>query len=171
MEDNFFLDTPSKSVDADDLRQAMRFWATGVTVVTSVHKGVAHGMTVSSFTSVSLTPPQVLISLAQNTRTHELVKKSHLFGVTVLVAGQEELSNRFAGRNPEIENRFAGVETFTLTTGVPLISGGIAQFDCRVIATFTSGTHTLFIGEVLAAQSESGTEPLLYFNKGYRKIK
>jgi flavin reductase (DIM6/NTAB) family NADH-FMN oxidoreductase RutF len=127
-------------------------------------------MTVSSFTSVSLTPPQVLISLAQNTRTHALVKKSHLFGVTVLSSEQEKISNRFAGRNPDVEDRFAGLETLTLTTGVPLLRGGIAQFDCRVIATFTSGTHTLFIGEVLAAQGDLAPKPLLYFNRGYRKI-
>jgi flavin reductase (DIM6/NTAB) family NADH-FMN oxidoreductase RutF len=156
MEDDFFLDTPSTPVDPDDLRQAMRLWATGVAVVTSAHKGEMHGMTVSSFTSVSLTPPQVLISLAQNTRTHALVKKSHLFGVTVL--------------SSELEDRFAGLETLTLTTGVPLLRGGIAQFDCRVIATFTSGTHTLFIGEVLAAQGDLAPKPLLYFNRGYRKI-
>jgi flavin reductase (DIM6/NTAB) family NADH-FMN oxidoreductase RutF len=170
MEDDFFLDTPSTPVDPDDLRQAMRLWATGVAVVTSAHKGEMHGMTVSSFTSVSLTPPQVLISLAQNTRTHALVKKSHLFGVTVLSSEQEKISNRFAGRNPDVEDRFARLETLTLTTGVPLLRGGIAQFDCRVIATFTSGTHTLFIGEVLAAQGDLAPKPLLYFNRGYRKI-
>jgi flavin reductase (DIM6/NTAB) family NADH-FMN oxidoreductase RutF len=171
MEDDFFLDTPSTPVDPDDLRQAMRYWATGVAVVTSAYQGVVHGMTVSSFTSVSLTPPQVLISLAQNTRTYTLVKSSHLFGVTLLSSEQEGISNRFAGRYDETNNRFAGLETFTLTTGVPLLRGGIAQFDCRVIATFTSGTHTLFIGEVLAAQFEPDSSPLLYFNRSHRKIK
>jgi flavin reductase (DIM6/NTAB) family NADH-FMN oxidoreductase RutF len=170
MEDDFFLDTPSTPVDPDELRQAMRFWATGVAVVTSAYKDVAHGMTVSSFTSVSLTPPQVLISLAQNTRTYALVKRSHLFGVTVLSSEQEEISNRFAGRYSAMNDRFAGLETFTLTTGVPLLKGGTAQFDCRVIATFTSGTHTLFIGEVLAAQYEPDSRPLLYFNRRHRKI-
>jgi flavin reductase (DIM6/NTAB) family NADH-FMN oxidoreductase RutF len=99
-----------------------------------------------------------------------LVKNSHLFGVTLLSSEQEEVSNRFAGRYDDANNRFAGLETFTLTTGVPLIKGGIAQFDCRVIATFTSGAHTLFIGEVLAAQYEPDTRPLLYFNRRHRKI-
>ena len=163
-------DIPTNSTDPEQLRQAMRLWATGVTVVTSLHDGVSHGMTVSSFTSVSLTPPQVLISLAQNTRTHSLTKKSRAFGVTVLAADQQDISDRFAGRIEDEADRLAGLETLTLVSGVPLIKGGIAHFDCRVIATFTSGTHTIFIGEVLAAQGDYHTQPLLYFNRGYQKI-
>jgi len=169
MTDNF-RDFPAVSADPDQLRQAMRLWATGVTVVTSLHDGVAHGMTVSSFTSVSLTPPQVLVSLAQNTRTHALTKNSRAFGVTVLAADQQDISDRFAGRAADEGDRLEGLETMTLVTGVPMIKGGLAQFDCRVIATFTSGTHTIFIGEVLAAQGDLRTRPLLYFNRGYQTI-
>ncbi|MEJ5225691.1 MAG: flavin reductase family protein [Anaerolineales bacterium] len=157
-------------VDPDALRQAMRQWATGVVIVTAMHEGVTHGMTVSSFTSVSLTPPQVLISLAQETRTHALVKKSHHFGVSILGAGQEDISNRFAGRIPDEQDRLAGLDTLTLVTGTPLLADSIARFDCRVIATFTSGTHTLFIGEVLAAESREDAKPLLYYNRGYRTL-
>lgn len=157
-------------VDPDTLREAMRQWATGVVIVTSFHEGVTHGMTVSSFTSVSLTPPQVLISLAQDARTHELVKGSRHFGVSILAAGQEEISNRFAGRIPDEQDRLAGLETFQLVTGLPLLKDSIAQFDCRVIATFTSGTHTLFIGEVLSAHSREDASPLLYYNRGYHTI-
>jgi flavin reductase (DIM6/NTAB) family NADH-FMN oxidoreductase RutF len=70
MEDYFSPEISTVPVEPDLLRQAMRFWTTGVTVVSAKHNGVAHGMTVSSFTSVSLKPPQVLISLAQDSRTH-----------------------------------------------------------------------------------------------------
>lgn len=157
-------------VDPDALRQAMRQWATGVVIVTATHEGITHGMTVSSFTSVSLTPPQVLISLAQETRTHALVKKSHHFGVSILAAGQEDISNRFAGRIPDEQDRLSGLDTRTLVTGTPLLADSIARFDCRVIATFTSGTHTLFIGEVLAAESREDAKPLLYYNRGYRTL-
>ncbi|MEI6292012.1 MAG: flavin reductase family protein, partial [Chloroflexota bacterium] len=61
------------AIESELLRQAMRYWATGVTIVTAAHAGIQHGMTVSSFTSVSLAPAQVLVSLAQNTRTHDLI--------------------------------------------------------------------------------------------------
>lgn len=170
MTDDSF-DTPQHAaVNPDTLRQAMRQWTTGVAIVTATHDGVRHGMTVSSFTSVSLTPPQVLISLAQETRTHDLVKKSHCFGVSILAARQEDISNRFAGRIPDEQDRLEGLETLTLVTGTPLLADSIARFDCRVIATFTSGTHTLFIGEVLAAESREDAKPLLYYNRGYRTL-
>ncbi|MCS6993875.1 MAG: flavin reductase family protein [Anaerolineales bacterium] len=158
------------TADPEALRRAMRQWATGVAIVTASHNGISHGMTVSSFTSVSLTPPQVLISLAQNTRTHALVRESRFFGVTLLSQGQEDISDRFAGRTPDEQDRLAGLKTFTLQTGVPLLEGGLAHFDCRVIATFTSGTHTLFIGAVLAAQSQPQADPLLYYDRAYRRL-
>jgi len=152
------------------LRQAMRFWTTGVTIVTATANNVSHGMTVSSFTSVSLEPPQILISLAQNTRTHDLVEKSRMFGVTILSVGQEEISNRFAGRVPDELDRLAGLETFTLVSGAPLLRNGLAWLDCHVVSAMVSGLHTLFIAEVLAAQSAPTGAPLVYFNQGYTKI-
>lgn len=157
-------------VEADLLRQAMRFWVTGVTIVTAAHQGVEHGMTVSSFTSLSLTPAQVLISLAQNTRTHDLVFRSRLFGISILSVNQQDISDRFAGRMADELNRLAGLETFTLTSGVPMIAGGLAHLDCRVMTTLGSGTHTIFIGEVLAARNVEDGDPLIYFNRNYRNL-
>jgi flavin reductase (DIM6/NTAB) family NADH-FMN oxidoreductase RutF len=161
---------PTTPVDAKTLRHAMRQWATGVAVITSAHEGVSHGMTASSFTSVSLAPPQVLISLALTTRTYKLVKASRIFGVSVLAAGQEALSDLFAGRVSDSEDRLAGLATFTLVTGAPLLRDTLANLDCRVIATFTSGTHTLFIGEVLAAHNVDSGDPLIYFERAYRSL-
>jgi flavin reductase (DIM6/NTAB) family NADH-FMN oxidoreductase RutF len=148
----------------------MRFWATGVTIVTAKHRGLAHGMTVSSFTSVSLDPPQVLVSLAQETRTHDLIIHSHHFGVTLLAASQQEICDRFAGRVPDNLDRLAGLETLTLVSGTPLLKQGLAHLDCRVVTTVGSGTHTIFIAEVLAVHAEESGDPLLYFNRDYRKL-
>lgn len=158
------------SNESELLRQAMRFWATGVTIVTAAHEGVQHGMTVSSFTSVSLTPAQVLVSLAQNARTHDLVMRSRYFGITILDARQQEVSDRFAGRVPDEMDRLSGLETFTLVSGAPLLKQGLAQLDCHVVTTLGSGTHTIFIGEVLSAQSSGEGDPMLYFNQSYRKM-
>jgi len=157
-------------VEADLLRQAMRFWVTGVTVVTAVHQGVQHGMTVSSFTSVSLTPPQVLISLAQSARTHSLVSRSRSFGVSILSVNQQDIADRFAGRATEELDRLTGLETFTLVTGTPMIAGGLMHLDCRVLTTFGAGANTIFIGDVVAAQCVENGDPLVYFNRGYKKL-
>lgn len=147
----------------------MRNWASGVTVVTSQIKDIRHGMTVSSFTSVALEPPLVLVALAKNTRTAHIVQESGIFAVTILAQGQEEISDRFAGRLPDDADRFVGLETATLVTGAPLLVGGLAWFDCHVTQVIYGGTHLIFVGEVAAVQSFSG-EPLVYHNRAYRKI-
>src|SRR5512139_2706393 len=116
-------------VDPEFLRSVMRNWATGVTVVATALEGVRHGMTVSSFTSVSLDPPLVLVSLERATHTHRLLEQSGCFSVTVLGEGQQDISDRFAGRQPDGDDRFAGLDTFTLVSGAPFISGGLAYFD------------------------------------------
>jgi flavin reductase (DIM6/NTAB) family NADH-FMN oxidoreductase RutF len=159
------------TVSATQLREAMRAWATGVTIVTAAHEGNYHGMTVSSFTSLSLEPPLVLVSLERNTRTHELVMQSGGFGVSVLGKNCQDLSNRFASPQTDSEFRFGGVETHTLGSGVPFISTGLAFFDNKVVATHDAGTHTVFIGEVLTAQTRATEDPLLYFNQSYRELK
>jgi flavin reductase (DIM6/NTAB) family NADH-FMN oxidoreductase RutF len=163
---NSFEDT----VDPQLLRLAMRQWVTGVTIVTARAKGIQHGMTVSSFTSVSLTPPLVLVSLERGARTYEVVKESQAFGVTILDQAQQEVSNRFAGRETEAVDRFVGIKTFEMETGAPLLEGGLAAFDCRVTFEYPVGTHSLFIGQVVAVQTGSGQGPLVYFDRGYRRI-
>lgn len=153
--------------DPEQLRSAMRAWTTGVTVVTSVHDGQQHGMTVNSFTSISLDPALVTISLQNIARTRAMVLKTGIFGITVLATDQAHLSERFAGRTPDSEDRFAGLETETLVTGAPFIKGGLAWMDCRVAQTFDAGMSTLFIGEVVAVRGTSAGSPLVYHNRRY----
>jgi len=155
------------TLDPEKLRAAMRAWSAGVTVVTAVHEGHKHGMTVNSFTSISLEPAMITISLRDSTRTHELVSKSRAFGLTILSAGQSKISDLFAGKITEIEDRFADLQTETLVTGSPLIVGGLAWLDCRVIETFKVGENTLFIAEVLAARDINNRQPLIYHNRKY----
>jgi flavin reductase (DIM6/NTAB) family NADH-FMN oxidoreductase RutF len=158
-------------VDPEALRLVLRSWATGVTVVATALEGARHGMTVSSFTSVSLDPPLVLVSLERATHTHRMLEESGCFAVTVLGEGQQAISDRFAGRQPEGEDRFAGLETFTLASGAPFINGGLAFFDCRVVSTYQAGTQTVFIGEVLAVQGgDASAAPLLYHDRDYHQL-
>lgn len=156
--------------DPEELRTAMRQWATGVTIVSAQHNGRRHGMTVSSFTSVSLDPPLVLVSLEQVAKTHKLLMRTDHFGVTILDHSQREISNRFAGRLTERSDRFSGLETFTLVSGTPLLVRGLAWFDCHVVSTYAAGNHTVFIGEVLAVKSVDSGRPLIYFNRDYRRL-
>jgi len=158
------------TIEAEALRQAMRLWTSGVTIVTAQADGQRHGMTVSAFASVSLDPPLVLVSLANTARTGGLVRRSGFFGVTVLKEDQQEVSEIFAGRVPDSADRFAGVRTETLQSGVPFIQGGLATLDCQLVAAHPAGTSTVFIGEVIAAKSEAGGSPLVYFNRDYQDL-
>jgi flavin reductase (DIM6/NTAB) family NADH-FMN oxidoreductase RutF len=155
------------TLDSENLRSAMRAWSAGVTVVTTTYEGQTHGMTVNSFTSISLDPAMITISLQNGSRTHELLTKSRVFGVTILSAEQSKISDRFAGRMSEIEDRFADLKTETLISGSPLIVGGLAWLDCSVIETFDAGMNTLFIARVLDARGQSVEQPLIYHNRKY----
>jgi flavin reductase (DIM6/NTAB) family NADH-FMN oxidoreductase RutF len=158
-------------LDSEQLRAAMRAWTTGVTIVTASHNGERHGMTVSSFTSISLDPALITISLQAPSRTCELVTQSGAFGLTILSAEQKSLSELFAGRVTDIADRFIGLETETLLTGAPLIKGGLAWLDCRVVYRYDAGMNALFIGEVVAAQGSGDGTPLVYHNRNYWQLK
>ena len=168
------MDEETNQIDPEELRQAMRFWTTGITVVTSLDNHTRHGMTVNSFTSVSLSPPIVTVSLAHTTQTHSAVRQSHIFGVTILSLHQGDLADRFAGRGEYSAltqaDRFSGVSTFTLKTGAPFIEGGLAFLDCKVIQQVEIGTTTVFYGNVVASQFQEKGWPLAYFNRIYRGL-
>jgi flavin reductase (DIM6/NTAB) family NADH-FMN oxidoreductase RutF len=148
----------------------MRAWTSGVTIVTAAHEGAQHGMTVSSFTSIALEPPLVIVSLQTDSRTHELVSQSKAMAITILADDQQEISDIFAGRVPDTEDRLTSVETETLTTGAPFIKGGLAYLDCRVSQTIEVGTNTLFLAEVVSARGNGEGSPLVYHDRNYRKL-
>ena len=164
------LDSQSTPVDPALLRAAMRQWVTGVTIVSSCWRAEQHGMTVSSFTSISLDPPLVCISLAGETRTYRLLEASGIFGVTILNENQQEISDRFAGRVADTQDRFAGLDTFTLNTGAPFLAGGLVWFDCEVLDKLKAGNNTVIIGKVIAVKQGSNGQPLLYYDRDYHNI-
>ncbi len=157
-------------LDPEQLRSIMRAWTAGVTIVAAAYEGEQHGMTVNSFTSVSLDPPLIIISLQDSSRTRQLVSRAGTFGVTILSEEQRELSERFAGRTPDSADRMAGLEFETLVTGAPLLAGGLAHLDCRVQQSLAVGQNTLFIAEVVAARGSGEGRPLVYHNRRYHRL-
>ena len=155
------------TIDSEQLRRALRAWTTGVAVITAAHDGQKYGMTVNSFSSVSLEPPLISVTLKQLTHTHELVVKSGEFAITILSSDQKELSDRFAGKLSDINDRFDGIPTETLSMDAPLLRGGLAYFNCRVVKSIAIGENTFFLAEVVAARGEGEGEPLVYHNRVY----
>jgi len=155
------------TVDSDTFRTALGRFPSGVTIVTSGDMEAIHGMTVSAFASVSLDPPLVLVCLANGMETTDLIAETGRFGVCILEAGQEDLSNRFAMEDPA--RRFEGVAWETGSAGVPLLEGALASLECWVWQTIPAGDHAVVIGEVKTATVGDG-EPLVYSQSGYRAL-
>ena len=155
--------------DPESFRRAMRAWTTGVAVLMATHDGEAYGMTINSFTSLSLDPPLVTVVLRNDARLFGLVTKSRAFSVTILSAAQQELAERFAGKLRGAE-RMAGLAAQTPAGGAPLLEGGLAWLDCRVVHTYAAGVNTLFVAEVVEARVHSTEDPLAYHDRGYHQL-
>jgi flavin reductase (DIM6/NTAB) family NADH-FMN oxidoreductase RutF len=141
---------------AKEFRQVMGRFATGVTVVTTVERGTAHGMTANGFLSVSLRPPLVLVSLGR-CKMNELLPRSGRYGVSVLSHDQHHFAAHFAAQ------KAAPVEpTFSWQDGVPLLEDALAHLVCRVVDVHRAGDHVLWIGEV-EYLAHRDAEPLLFY--------
>jgi len=157
----------SNLVDDATFKLAMSHFASGVTVVTTEHEGKPYGLTVASFASLSLHPPLVLVCIEKAVKSHDAIASAGKFGVSILGREQAEISGRFASK--KIEDKFAGVDLVEGELGVPLIGGAICRLACRVHSRLEGGDHTIFVGEVVGAQTTEGV-PLVYYRSAYRDL-
>lgn len=158
------------SVNDQDFKNALKLWASGVTVVTA--KTESHGlkgMTATSFSSVSMEPPQILVCINKVTDTGDAVLDGKSFAVNILKADQQEISNQFAGGASQ-EERFANINWHEGETGSPIFDDALVTLECTVVQQVLAGTHWVVIGEVQAVECHSG-EPLLYYNSAYCGLK
>lgn len=148
-----------KRFDRRDYRNALGQFATGVTVITARAKnGRAIGLTVNSFTSVSLDPPLVLWCLSRQATDFAALNAANRFAVNVLSSRQHHLSRQFA---TTLTDKFTGVESEDAPGGTPLLSGATAHFICRVAARINGGDHVIILGEVVEYHWNAG-EPLVF---------
>ena len=153
-------------------RQAMRQLAGGVSVITAAHEGVRTGMTVTSVISVALDPPELLVSLSENSSSWSLIQSSRHFGVNVLASHQEAVARSFSGHNGlQGEQRYAGSQWHCTQDGVWLLDHALASFACQVVNFNYHSGHILVIGRVIsliAAPTEDA--PLIYWQGDYRHL-
>ncbi len=157
------------AVSADEFKQSLQRWASGVTVVTTKAEGKEEqGMTVTSFASVSLDPPQILVCLNDAAETGEGIQESGYFAVNILSSEQESVSNNFSGGN-SMQERFNATLWSSGITGAPVLDETLASLECKMINQMRAGTHWIVVGEVQNVICRSGN-PLLYFRAGYQKL-
>lgn len=147
----------------DRVRGAHRNYPTGVTVVTTAVDGQPYGLTVNSFSSVSLEPPTVLFCVNEASGTHEHLVDANHVGINILGREQRDVAGVFANSGGD---KFAQIDWQPGLEGVPLITGASARFQARISQTTKVGTHTVFICTILEAETEEH-EPLIYLRGTY----
>ena len=155
---------PEVMVSPAELRSTLGRFCTGVTVVTTERDGEVHAMTANAFTSVSLDPPLVLVSIDHRAKMHRLLPDTRRFGVSVLASSQERVAWHFAGRPLPSPG-----ELFVWDEDVPLVAGAIAHVGCSLHACHEAGDHTLYLGLVESLSSRPG-EPLLFHRGAFGRV-
>ncbi|MEM9557788.1 MAG: flavin reductase family protein [Acidobacteriota bacterium] len=158
------------AISSEQFRDVLRLFPAGVTLVTTrTADGRTHGMTVSAFASVSPEPPLVTVIIDHSHTMHPMLEaEGAVFAVNILGEEQQELSNRFAFTKDQ--DRFAEGSWSTGTTGAPVLENAIAWLDCAVVGRHEAGTHTVYLGEVLESRVLGDRQPLVYWNRGYRRL-
>jgi flavin reductase (DIM6/NTAB) family NADH-FMN oxidoreductase RutF len=153
---------PVSNIDTLHFKQALSQFATGVTVITSrLESGKFLGITASSFNSVSLSPPLVLWSLSTRASSLPTFTENSHYVINILAADQAKLAEQFSRPSAD---RFSGVD-FTLSpTGLPILTGAVAWFECHNRSRYPEGDHVIFVGEV--EMCEFSPNPPLLFHGG-----
>jgi flavin reductase (DIM6/NTAB) family NADH-FMN oxidoreductase RutF len=156
-------------VSQEDFRKVMGRFATGVTVVTTCDGEHRLGITVNAFSSVSLDPPLILVSIEKTSYLHQMILRNGYFAVNILSEDQRDLSVCFAGHSKARRN-FCDAASHTAVTGAPVLDDSLGWIDCRVENIFPGGDHSIIVGRVVALGASEG-RPLLYQRGKYPKIK
>ncbi len=156
-------------IDSSEFRRVVGHFPTGVAIVTTLDpSGRPCGLTVNAFCSVSLDPQLVLVCVERSADSHGCILDAGTFAVNVLDEDRGEvLSRRFAAW--EVHDKFEGVAYRSERSGAPVLDEAIAWLDCTVTQAVPAGDHTIFIGEVTAADAHEGT-PLTYYRGGYGRF-
>ena len=157
---------PDKLIDTATFRTCMRGVPGAVTVITTVHEGTRGGLTATAVCSVSAEPPQMLICVNRSSSAQSVIAAAGRFGVSYLAHDQQAVANAFAA---SLDDRFHHAEWVELGSGVPILKDAAAAFDCVVVQMVEAGTHTIFIGAIVAAVARA-VPNLLYRDGAYAVV-
>jgi flavin reductase (DIM6/NTAB) family NADH-FMN oxidoreductase RutF len=147
----------------------LRGFPSGVAVLTVDVKGERLGLTVGSFVSLSVEPPLVGVSVSRQAAMHELLRNAGGFALSLLAGDQEAIAQHFARGIPPFAH-WHGIATRAQAQGAPLVEDAIGWFECRTEAEHETGDHTLFVGEVLSAETGRAVPPLVYVGGHYLSL-
>ena len=153
----------------DQFKDAMAGLPAGIVIVSTQDRAGFRGLTASSFTSVSIEPPLVLVCLDRFAQTRDAVAASRLFNVSVLERAQEFIAERFAGRAPMVDPAWRQVPHVVGVNGLPVVRGCVAWFECELRDLYGAGDHDVAVGEVMRAGRNAG-EPLVSWDRAFWRL-
>ena len=158
-------------VGPDEFRAAVQGIAGGVAVVSTALRGLQHAITATSFTWLSVEPPLLLVCVHEDARFLDAVEETGLWGLSLLTAGQRAAASWLAtpGR-PAVGQLERVPHAPGPVTGVPLLAGALATFECRTTDAHPGGDHVIVMGEVLAVSTSAADDPLVRFRGNYRRL-
>jgi flavin reductase (DIM6/NTAB) family NADH-FMN oxidoreductase RutF len=154
-------------VSGEELRETMRRFAAGVSVVTASVDGQRFGVTVGSLVSLSLEPPLVGIAIGLQSSFHEPLREAGRFAVSLLAADQERIARHFARSGVPPIALWSGVPTHESDLAEPLVADALGWLACRTRTALEAGDHTIFVGDVLSTQLGREAGALVYVRGGY----
>lgn len=156
------------SLDPQSLRQLCGAFATGVAIVSTVtDDGQPCGLTINSFTSVSLAPPLILWALNKESPSRPTFDAGRPFAVSILAEEQEELARRFARPVPD---KFSEIPHFAGQLGVPIIDGSVGHLECEAFDSFEAGDHVVYLGLVMHGARQPERPPLAFHQGAFGRV-
>ncbi len=152
-----------KEINIKNFKKTLSKFTTGVTVVCVKDKNIVYGKTVNSFNSLSLDPPLVLFSLSNRSSSLKNYINSKFLTINILSKDQKKISNNFSKNKPSLKN----VKFLEGKKNTSLISGCVANLECKLIEKIRKGDHIIFICKVLNVQQDDKLKPLSYYNSKY----
>lgn len=152
-------------VDTNDFKAAMGSFPAGVVIATTIDAdGKPWGFTASSFSSVSLDPPLVLVCLADSAECFEAFRTAKHLAINILPTGADALAKRFASRGAD---KFAGDDFITGAHGLPLVRGALANLVCSKFASYEGGDHDIIVGRVEEAKVDASADAMVFYRRAF----
>ncbi len=155
------------TMDPRAFRDALGCFPTGVAVVTAAGVGAHIGITVNSFTSVSLEPPLLLWCMDRHSQRHDIFVRATGFTVSILGTDHKEVSSRLARPG---EHALDGMALLQTELGPPALANSLAVFECASEKVVEAGDHTILLGRVLRFSRPAVSAPLVYFRGKYSAL-
>jgi flavin reductase (DIM6/NTAB) family NADH-FMN oxidoreductase RutF len=160
----------AKMIDRQQFKDVMARIPSAVAVITSRSQSGLHGVTVSSFGSLSLDPPLAYLSILREINSHDRLLNTDGFVINVLARKQTFYAEQFSGQTPLADPDFDRIPHRLGELGLPLIDGCISWIECRHSVQHPAGDHTLFIGDIINLQTGDSDDPLIYYDREFLEL-